>query len=89
MLGNHISKNNSIFQSKNSEMLKQLGLKEIKSEYLDKTQKDKKIYEVSEKIYQFNINKMNLDSRINSQNDISKLKESNILKNNSFFSQNF
>jgi Cu/Ag efflux protein CusF len=70
-------------------MLKQLGLKEIKSEYLDKTQKDKKIYVISEKISPINLNKMNLDSRVNSQNDISKLKESNILKHNSFFSQNF
>jgi|LauGreDrversion4_2_1035121.scaffolds.fasta_scaffold1602448_2 Cu/Ag efflux protein CusF len=70
-------------------MLKQLGLREIKSENLDKSQKDKKIYVISEKISHINLNKMNLDSRVNSQNDISKLKESNILKHNSFFSQNF
>lgn len=49
---------------------------------------DKKISVISEKLSQINNNRMNLDSKVNSQNDISKLKESNFLKNNSFFSYN-
>lgn len=65
-----------------------MALKEIKNDYLDKSQKDKKIFVITEKISQINLKK-NFDSRINSQNDISKLKESNIIKHNSFLSQNF